>query len=72
MKITKIQLRRIIKEEKRKLMSEGAREMAALLNGIDAMRAKHNDDGYIADVLREIADEIESGTYDHGGAYDND
>ena len=71
MKITKRQLKRIIKEEKLKL-NEGAREMSALLNGIDAMRAKHNDDGYIADVLREIADEIESGVYDHGGAYDND
>jgi hypothetical protein len=71
MKITKRQLKRLIKEERRKL-NEGAREMAALLNGIDAMRAKHNDDVYIADVLREIADEIESGTYDHGGAYDND
>ena len=71
MKITKRQLRRIIREEKTKL-NEGAREMSALLNGIDAMRAKHNDDGYIADVLRDIADEIESGVFDHGGAYDND
>ena len=67
MKITKRQLRRIIKEEKRKLMSEGAREMAALLNGIDTMRAKHNDDSYVAGVLRDIADEIESGEYDHMG-----
>jgi len=66
MKITKRQLRRIIKEEKQKL-NEGAREMAALLNGIDAMRAKHNDDRYIVDVLRDIADEIESGEYEHGG-----
>ena len=71
MKITKRQLRKIIKEEKQKL-NEGAREMAALLNAIDVMRAKHKHDSYIADVLRDIADEIESGVYDHGGAYDND
>ena len=72
MKITKRQLRRIIKEAKTKLLKEGAREMAALLNGVDTMRAKHSDDRYIADVLRGIADELEDGTYDHGGAYDND
>ena len=67
MKITKKQLKRIIKEEKAKL-NEGAREMAALLNAIDVLKDKHGYE-YIADVLRDIADEIEGGEYETGGYY---
>ena len=65
MKITKRQLKRIIKEEKLKL-NEGAREMAALLNAIDVLKDKHGYE-YIADVLRDIADDIETGEYEHMG-----
>ena len=63
MKITKRQLRRIIKEEKAKL-NEGAREMAALLNAIDAFKASAGaNQGYVIDVLRTIADEMENEEY---------
>ena len=67
MKITKRQLRRIIKEEKAKL-NEGAREMAALLNAIDAMKDRHGQE-YIIDVLKSLIDEMETGEYETGGYY---
>jgi hypothetical protein len=70
MNITKRQLKRLIKEEKLKL-NEGAREMAALLSAIDVLKDRHGSE-YIADVLRDIAEEIDGGEYEHGGAYDND
>ena len=67
MKITRKQLRKIIKEEKAKL-NEGAREMAALLNAIDVLKDRHGSE-YTADVLRDIAEEIDGGEYEHGGYY---
>ena len=67
MKITKRQLRKIIKEEKAKL-NEGAREMAALLNAIDVLKDRHGQE-YIIDVLKSLIDEMEDGQYDHMGYY---
>tara|TARA_E500000331_G_scaffold281713_1_gene275233 strand:+ start:464 stop:682 length:219 start_codon:yes stop_codon:yes gene_type:complete len=70
MKITKRQLRRIIKEEKSKLrrLNEGAREMAALLNAIDVLKDRHGQE-YIIDVLKSLIDEMEDGEYEHMGYY---
>tara|TARA_E500000331_G_scaffold346456_1_gene385373 strand:- start:190 stop:399 length:210 start_codon:yes stop_codon:yes gene_type:complete len=67
MKITRKQLGKIIKEEKQKL-NEGAREMAALLNAIDVLKDRHGSE-YTADVLRDIAEEIDGGEYEHAGYY---
>ena len=67
MKITKNQLRRIIREEKQKL-NEGAREMAALLNAIDALKDRHGQE-YVIDTLKSLIGEMEDGQYDHMGYY---
>ena len=67
MKITKRQLRKIIKEEKAKL-NEGAREMAALLNAIDVLKDRHGQE-YIIDTLQSIIDDMETGEYETGGYY---
>ena len=67
MKITKKQLRRIIKEEKQKL-NEGAREMAALLAAIDDIKDRHGQE-YTIDVLRSLIAEMEDGQYEHMGYY---
>ena len=63
MKITKRQLKRIIKEERRRLL-EGARspEMAALEAAIEAL-AKVDGWEEVADVLDGISDEIATGQY---------
>ena len=63
MKITKRQLRRIIREERRRLL-EGARspEMAALEAAIEAL-AKVDGWEEVADVLDGISDEIATGQY---------
>ena len=67
MKITKRQLRKIIKEEKQKL-NEGAREMGALLSAIDAMKERHGQE-YVIDTLKSLIGEMEDGQYDHMGYY---
>ena len=52
-----------LQEEKQKL-NEGAREMAALLNAVDAFKAAGGaNQGYVIDVLRTIADEMENEEY---------
>ena len=63
MKITKRQLRRIIKEEHRRLL-EAARspEMAALESAVEALAAVDGWDE-VSDVLAGIADEIATGQY---------
>ena len=67
MKITKRQLRRIIKEEKQKL-NEGAREMGALLAAIDALKDRHGQE-YVIDTLKSLIGEMEDGQYGHMGYY---
>ena len=67
MKITKRQLRRIIKEEKAKL-NEGAREMSALLAAIDDLKDRHGQE-YVIDTLKSLIGEMEDGQYDHMGYY---
>ena len=67
MKITKRQLRQIIKEEKQKL-NEGAREMGALLAAIDALKDRHGQE-YVIDTLKSLIGEMEDGQYDHMGYY---
>ena len=63
MKVSKRQLRRIIREERRRLL-EGARspEMAALEAAIEAL-AKVDGWEEVADVLDGISDEIATGQY---------
>ena len=70
MKITKRQLKRIIKEERRRLL-EGARspEMAALEAAIEAL-AKVDGWEEVADVLDGISDEIATGQYKNSGGGD--
>tara|TARA_B100000131_G_scaffold114084_1_gene111122 strand:- start:98 stop:544 length:447 start_codon:yes stop_codon:yes gene_type:complete len=67
MKISKRQLRKIIREERRRLL-EGARspEMAALESAVEALAAV---DGWeeVADVLAGISDEIATGQYKNSG-----
>ena len=67
MKITKRQLRQIIKEERAKL-NEGAREMAALLAAIDDLKDRHGQE-YVIDTLKSLIGEMEDGQYDHMGYY---
>lgn len=67
MKITKRQLRKIIKEEKAKL-NEGAREMGALLAAIDDLKDRHGQE-YVIDTLKSLIGEMEDGQYDHMGYY---
>ena len=67
MKISKRQLRQIIKEERAKL-NEGAQEMANLLNAIDVLKDRHGQE-YIIDTLQSIIDEMETGEYETGGYY---
>ncbi len=63
MKVSKRQLRRIIKEERRRLL-EGARspEMAALEAAVEAL-AKVDGWDEVADVLDGISEEIATGQY---------
>ena len=67
MKITKRQLRRIIREEKQKL-NEGAREMGALLAAIDDLKNRHGQE-YVIDTLKSLISEMEDGEYDNMGYY---
>ena len=67
MKISKRQLRKIIKEEKAKL-NEGAREMGALLAAIDDLKDRHGQE-YVIDTLKSLIGEMEDGQYDHMGYY---
>ena len=63
MKITKRQLKRIIKEEKRRLLEQArSPEMAALESAVEALAVV---DGWeeVADVLAGISDEIATGQY---------
>ncbi len=64
MKISKRQLRRIIKEERRRLLEQQARspEMAALQAAIEAL-AKVDGWDEVADVLGGISEEIATGQY---------
>ena len=67
MKISKRQLRKIIREERRRLL-EGARspEMAALEAAVEAL-AKVDGWDEVADVLAGISDEIATGQYKNSG-----
>ena len=67
MKITKRQLRRIIREERAKL-NEGAREMGALLAAIDDLKDRHGQE-YVIDTLKSLIGEMEDGQYDNMGYY---
>ena len=67
MKVTKRQLRRIIREERAKL-NEGAREMGALLAAIDDLKDRHGQE-YVIDTLKSLIGEMEDGQYDHMGYY---
>ncbi len=70
MKVSKRQLRRIIREERRRLL-EGARspEMAALEAAVEAL-AKVDGWDEVADVLAGISEEIASGQYKNSGGAD--
>jgi hypothetical protein len=63
MKITKRQLKRIIKEEKRRLLEQArSPEMAALESAVEALAVVDGWDE-VSDVLAGIADEIATGQY---------
>ena len=70
MKITKNQLRRIIKEEKQKLLAEaGLNDLRRMKVDIDDVLAKHGatDPVQAAAMLRMLADKIEKdGVYSSG------
>jgi len=84
MRITKNQLKRIIREERQKLLkefgapekkqsgreklNEGAREMGALLAAIDDLKDRHGQE-YVIDTLKSLIGEMEDGQYDHMGYY---